>query len=110
MRRSFVFAVAFICLAVPVLAHEGGMDAKGTVKAITADRMDVQTAKGEKSFALTQRTEFVKGRAPAKASDLRPGDRVIVHARVADGALEAVQVRTGAGSAPAKNQRARPAK
>ena len=110
MRHSFLVAVAFASLAVPVLAHEGGVDAKGRVKAIIADRIDVPMGTGEKSFALTPRTEFVKGRAPAKASDIRPGDRVVVHAWVVDGALEAKQVRAGAGSAPAKNQHTPPAK
>jgi Domain of unknown function (DUF5666) len=108
MRRSFLVAVASASLAGPVLAHEGGVDAKGTVKAITADRIDVQTGHGEKSFALTPSTEFVKGRAPAKASDIRPGDRVVVHARMADGALKAILVRAGAEKAPAKNQGAAP--
>lgn len=104
MRRSFLVAVTVAFLAGPVLAHEGGVHAKGTVRAITASRIDVQTANGEKSFALTPSTEFVRGHVPAKATDIKPGDRVVVHARMADGALEAVQVRAGAEKAPAKNQ------
>ncbi len=97
MRQAFLAALAAAFLAQAALAHEGGLDAKGTVEAIAEDRIDVRTAKGVKSFALTPRTEIVKGRAPAKAGDLRPGDRVVVHARARDGKLEAFEVRAGSG-------------
>ncbi len=102
MKRWFLAGLAIGWLALPALAHEGGMDSKGTVKAITADRIEIATAQGAKSFALTSRTEFVKGRAPAKASAIQPGDRVVVHGRPKGATLEAVQVRSASGKAPAR--------
>ncbi len=101
MPRTCWATIAVALLASAALAHEGGMHEKGTVKAITATSLELQTAQGEKTFAITPRTEFVKGRAAAKASDLRPGDRVVVHARLKDGVLEATEVRGAGARAPA---------
>ncbi len=102
MTRWFLTGLAIGCLASPALAHEGGVDAKGTVKAVSGDRIEIETAHGAKSFTITSRTEFVKGRAPAKLSDIQPGDRVVVHGRPKDGALEAVQVRSASGKGTAR--------
>lgn len=102
--RAAIVAMAVTLLAAPgAEAHEGGMHAKGVVKAITAERLTVGTAQGEKTFDLTPATSYVRGAAPARREDLRAGERVVVHARQKDGRLEATEVRAG----PAK--RAAPA-
>jgi len=97
MRHILAWVAALVVAASPALAHEGGVDAKGVVKALVADRITIDTRHGEKIFALTPDTEFVRGSKPVKREDLRLGERVVVHARARQGALEAVQVRAGPG-------------
>ncbi len=82
-------------------AHEGGIDARGTVSAIDAERITLRTERGtEQAFALTASTEFVKGKAPASRDDVAPGMRAIVHARRSGDRLEARLVRVAAGKGP----------
>jgi hypothetical protein len=79
-------------------AHEGGLDARGTVSGIDAERITLRTEHGtEQAFALTASTEFVKGRAPAVREDVAPGMRAVVHARRIGDRLEARLVRVAAG-------------
>lgn len=100
MRTMLASAAAALLVASAAAAHEGGGDARGVIKAVTAERLTVETAKGEKSFALTPETSYATGSAPARREDLRPGERVVVHARERGDRLEAVEVR--AGPAPAR--------
>lgn len=96
MRTELLALVAVALLAMsPALAHEGGIDAKGVVKAVTAERITIETPKGERSFALTSETSYARGSAPARREDLRAGERVVVHARERGGRLEAIAVRAG---------------
>lgn len=95
MRHILAWVAAVFVAASPALAHEGGVDAKGVVKALAADKLTVETAHGDRTFALTPDTEFVRGGKPAKRGDLVVGERVVVHARAGQGGLEAVQVRAG---------------
>ncbi len=79
-------------------AHEGGIDARGTVSGIDDERITLKTDSGtEQAFALTANTEFVKGKAPAARGDVAPGMRAVVHARRAGDRLEARLVRVTAG-------------
>lgn len=104
--RAAILATAAVALLVvpPAKAHEGGVDAKGTVKVVTAERITIETAQGEKSFALTPGTSFARGGSPARREDLRAGERVVVHAREQNGRLEAILVRAGParGAAPTR--------
>jgi len=105
MRTAFLATVAVALLAAPpAQAHEGGVDAKGTVQVVTAERITIETAQGEKSFELTPATSFARAGSPARREDLRPGERVVVHARERNGRLEAIQVRAGParGAAPTR--------
>lgn len=79
-------------------AHEGGLDARGTVIGIDAERITLRTERGtEQAFTLSASTEFVKGRAPAGREDVEPGMRAVVHARRSGDRLEARLVRVAAG-------------
>ena len=94
-------AAAALLVASSAAAHEGGIDLRGSVKAVTPERLTVATAQGDRSFALTPETSYARGSAPARRQDLRPGERVVVHARERGDRLEAVQVRAGPGGSPA---------
>ena len=95
--RAAILATAVVALlaAPPAKAHEGGVDAKGTVQVVTPERITIETAQGEKSFELTPGTSFARAGSPARREDLRVGERVVVHARERNGGLEAIQVRAG---------------
>jgi len=94
-------AVAAIAAATAAQAHEGGVDVRGVVQAVTPERIEVATAKEIRTFAITPATEFVKGGAPAHREDARPGDRVVVHGRERGGRTEAVLVKIGPSRPPA---------
>lgn len=104
MRTTMlVSAAAALLVASAAAAHEGGGDARGVIKALTAERLTVETAKGEKSFALTPETSYARGSAPARREDLRPGERVVVHACERGDRLEAIEVRAGPAIARASH-------
>lgn len=83
----------------PALAHEGGADFRGIISTAEGDQLAVRGADGkEHRAALTPATRiFLSGQA-AKAADLKPGLRVVVHARKSGDRVEAVTVQ----AAPAK--------
>lgn len=97
--RKFLAGILIAIAASVALAHGGGTHAKGTIKDLSPRRIVVGTAEGEKAFAVTPRTEFLKGEATVAPGELHQGDRVVVHAKDVNGTLEATQVRAGA-SAP----------
>ena len=96
MRRTMALAAIAAMAAGPaVLAHEGGVDVRGVVEAVTPERVEVATGKEVRAFALTPATGYVKGDLPARREDVRPGDRVVIHGRERAGRLEAVLVKIG---------------
>lgn len=102
MQTRFVVAVtvAVALWAAPTLAHEGGVDSRGTVRSVDTDRITVVVQDGgERSFALTPATRIMVGRASARPEDIKAGMRVVVHARRNGERLEAVVVRA-AGKGP----------
>jgi hypothetical protein len=100
-RFAVLAAVAAIAAGTAAWAHEGGIDVRGVVKAVTPERIEVTTAKDVRAFAITPATEFVKGGAPARREDVRAGDRVVVHGRERAGRTEAVLVKIGTPPPPA---------
>ncbi len=96
---ALVSAVALLLGSSTALAHEGGADFRGVVSSVETGQLTVRAADGkEHRAALTPATRiFVAGQA-AKAADLKPGLRVVVHARMAGGQVEAVTVQ----AAPAR--------
>lgn len=97
-------AVIIGVLAGPVLAagHEGGLDARGTIKQIGPDEIVLSTTQGkDQAYALGPDTKFRRGAAPARREDVHPGERAVVHARRDGEKLRATEIRlapAGAGS------------
>lgn len=91
MKIAPMLLVSALCSA-PVFAHEGGYDARGVVTSIAPQELIVSTNRGKEKFVLTPETQFVKDVLPAAAQDLKPSDRVVVHARKKGGRLEAFKV------------------
>lgn len=94
-RRAFL-AAALAALLAPAMstAHEGGLDARGTVVEVTGEAIVIDTEKGERRrFVVTARTEVRRGSMPAKVGDISAGERVVVHARKTPSAAEAISIR-----------------
>jgi hypothetical protein len=60
------------------------------------DRLEVKDAEGRTvGLALTDKTAFVRGGKATVASDLKPGERVVVEFREAADVRTAIKVRVG---------------
>jgi len=97
--KSLVVSIAsaLTLFSAPALAHGGQVHVLGTVKAVQADTLTVETPKHtEVTVKLSPDTHFEKGKAAATAKDLAVGERVVVHTRKDGDALTAVEVHIGA--------------
>jgi hypothetical protein len=94
--------IVFILLATLVFtgtlfAHGNEKHVMGVVKSIGADFVTVETANHQsQTVKITAQTKFIKSGAPGSLSDLKPGDRVVIHAKPAGDKLEATEVKFGA--------------
>jgi hypothetical protein len=79
---SFILTVTGALASAPVWAHEGhAHKVMGTVCAVHADTVKVTGTDGKShTLTLTEKTKVVRGSTPVKASDLRPGYRVVATA------------------------------
>lgn len=86
-----------ILLAGRVQAHEGhAHKAKGVVKAVDANHIEVETKDGEKvSIDLDKETKYFRGESPAAHSDVKAGNRVVVAFMEKGGKNMAREVRLG---------------
>src|SRR6266498_5398564 len=86
--------------AAPATAHEKGGRVMAVVESVTTERLVVKASDGHPvEFAVTKETRFSRGERPARADDVRVGDRVVVHGKRAGERLEAVSVKLGAPAA-----------
>jgi Cu/Ag efflux protein CusF len=86
-----------------VMAHDGMEDIQGTVQKVDAKSVSVKTTKGKMmDVKLDASTEFTRGKAEAKQTDLQAGDKVVIHAMEMNGALTAHLVQLPAAKAAAK--------
>lgn len=85
---------ALVAAAAPVLAHGGKTHVMGTIKAMDAAHLTVQTREGKSvSVRLSGETKYWNGDAPAKNSDLKVGGRVVVDVSGSAENQEAIEVR-----------------
>jgi hypothetical protein len=106
-----VLAAAGLLAASGAVAHEGhAHKLMGTVTAVDASRLEVETTDGKKTAVdLTPQTKYFKGKATAAAADLEAGRRVVVTTVEANGRVRATEVRIGvAKPAPGKADAAKP--
>ena len=109
-RRLFVGGALAAALAIPGygLAHEGHVHkVMGTVTALRENHLEVTATDGKTStLTLNDKTRILRGRAKAKADDIKAGERVVVTATETKGkdgkaTLVATEVRLSAANAPA---------
>ena len=94
-RSAMIAAIAAVLFAPgPSRGHEGGVDVRGTVVRVSGNEIVVATSKGErKRFAVTERTEVLRGSEPVTIEAVRVGERAVVHGRKAASHVEAASVR-----------------
>jgi hypothetical protein len=99
-RFAKLLALAAALAAAPAGAHDVKSDhAMGTVESVSSDRIVVKAKDGHAlEFALTPKTRFVRGKKPARAGDVRVGERAVVHGKKAGEGVEAVEVKLGAAA------------
>lgn len=88
-HRAWLMLLLAFLLAVPAAiwaqegqaegggAFAGGQMVRGTVTAVTADRLTVKTEEGEVyQVAVSANTRMMKDRQPVKIADIKPGDGI----------------------------------
>jgi preprotein translocase subunit YajC len=104
MKRSFAAAAAAFLLSASAsaFAHGGMEHVMGTVKSVSASSITVATKEKDVEVKLDEATKY-EG-AASSAADLKPGERVVVHAKRAAAGLHAeiVKSRAAHGEKPAR--------
>jgi len=96
-RQGLLAAGIALLSTWPALAHEGHHHkAMGTIHAVQAAQVDLQTKDGKiESFQLTATTTYKRGDAAAKREDLKAGERAVVMYETKDGKNLAIEVKLG---------------
>ncbi len=109
MLTRILALVSIVSLAAAAFAHGTDKHVLGTVTKITDTEITVETQTKEVQVVkLAPDTAFVKRGASAALKDLKVGDRLVIHAKLAGSDLIAHEVRFGkqaraaAASAPTK--------
>lgn len=96
MNRTILILALTMTFVSTAFAHGSEQHIMGTVTAINADSITVQTTQNEKVVVtVDSSTKFVKSGSPAKANDLTVGDRVVVGAEKDGAKLHAHSVKFG---------------
>ena len=93
-RMSTLAVITVFCLHTLAFAHGDKPHVMGTVAAVDAQHMVVQTKKGKTlSILLNKATQYRKGEAAATGAALKVGDRVVVEATGEGDTLTASEIR-----------------
>lgn len=96
MKKALLITLMMLLASVASFAHGGAKHAMATVKEVGKDSISVVTTDNQtQTVAINAKTKFTKSDQPAKVSDLKPGDRVVVEAETSGGKLVAESVRFG---------------
>jgi hypothetical protein len=97
MKQRIITALASLAFAATLLAHLGAEHITGFVKSVDLHSLTVETLKHETvTVLLTAKTEGLKSTIKFNVQELKPGERVVIHAKKnAAGALEAIEVDWG---------------
>ena len=103
LRQVAMIASVFLAFGGVAVSHEGHSHGKthkmmGTVKAVHADmnHVEITTQAGKTDgFYVNEQTKYLKGNAKVSLSDLTPGTRVIVTAKMDGQKMLATVVKVG---------------
>ena len=94
LRASSALVLVSLVCATAVLAHEGKIHVMGTVSAVDAQHVVVTDREGKTiSIALTKDTKFEQTDAPATASAVTVGARVVIDVTGKPESFTATEVR-----------------
>ncbi len=98
--RILILSTLVACCVTPAtFAHEGKAHVMGTVTTLDAPRVVVTDAAGKPvAITITPATTYLQGDAPATASALAVGARVVVDVAGGPGTLTATQIRMAPAS------------
>jgi hypothetical protein len=98
-RRVLLLALATMLLSLAAFAHDGMEHVRGTVVKVSGQSVTVTTAAGKSvEVMLDAQTTYARAEKPIQKSDLKVGDRVLIHAAEKNEILTAHTVAVG-GSA-----------
>lgn len=97
MRAKLMTGLLVLASTGALWAHGGAEHVIGYARTVTPDSVTVETTKHEMVTVLMRpTTEVKKSNLKAHIQDLKPGDRVVIHAeKNKDGKLEAEEVEFG---------------
>ena len=95
MKRLLI--VLFVLAACGVAyAHNGMVHVMGNIAAMSATSLDVKATNGKMTtVVVNDSTKWLKGLDAVNPTDAKIGDRVVIHAKPADGKLIAAEVEIG---------------
>lgn len=97
-KRPFWGAITAVLLMQIVFAHGDLQHVLGTITEASPTSLTVRTAENRTVVVeLDSKTQFTKAGANIAAQDLKPGDRVVIHAKKDGNRLVARTVQIGSG-------------
>jgi hypothetical protein len=103
IQVAFFAIVSLALLPTIVTAHGGEEHVTGTVAKISDTSVTVKTKEGKAvDVALDAKTTFARGKTAIAKSDIKVGDRIVIHATEVDEKLFAHTVEVG--TVPATKQ------
>lgn len=97
IQRKIILLVFASLFATSLLfAHGNEKHVMGTVKAIGAGAITVETTDHQaQTVQITSETKFVRSGNPSSISEIKVGDRVVIHAKPSGDKLNATEVKSG---------------
>ena len=104
-RRVLLLALAPTLLAPMAFAHGGLEHVRGTVAKVSEQSVTVTTTAGKTvEVLLDAQTTYSRADKPIQKTDLKVGDRVVIHAAEKDETLTAHTVEVGVSAKKAADQ------
>ena len=105
MKRHISILISFLVFTTAAFAHGNEQHVMGTVTKATESSITVETQDHQQvTVSVIAETKFVKGTSSATLTDLKVGDRVVIHAAKAQNGLQAHTVQIGVHQAMAHHQ------
>ena len=96
MQKSIRILAVVLALTLVAMAHGKPQRFLGVVKTLTPKQLVMTTTTGEvRTFEIGPHTKFLKSTQPARVSDLKIGDRIVVEADVHEGKALAEIIKFG---------------
>ena len=105
MKRQIFILISILLLTTVAFAHGNEQHVMGTVTEVSGKSITVETTDKQKvTVFIAAETKLVRGTSSATLTDLKVGDRVVIHAVKAQNGLQAHTVQIGVSQAMAHHQ------